>query len=217
MHHTTGKIIGKEFDLLIIDELIDAGEKKPRTRKAAPNRSSDANIRQFVKNLAERYPTFMGGDMEKFDQSAIAGATLLARVISAINYTPSSIELLADHAGLTKKGIITDADLTSMTLRMMTDHCSRPMMVDLENKVRAHEKKLIEELAKPAAEKKEHTTVVVQDELLGRVEVNAETGEMVRIVDDHESAGEVLVDDTTHIDVEANAASAEQSQEWGSW
>ena len=67
-------------------------------------------MRQFVKNMAERYPHFMGGTDESFvDDPSISGAAFLSRVISSLNYTQSSIDLLPDHKGLAKHGVLTDA------------------------------------------------------------------------------------------------------------
>ncbi|WP_426173676.1 hypothetical protein [Massilia sp. TWR1-2-2] len=68
-------------------------------------------MRQFVKNMAERYPHFMGGADESFinGDPSISGAAFLSRVISSLNYTPSSIDLLPDHKGLAKHGVLTDA------------------------------------------------------------------------------------------------------------
>lgn len=210
-------IRGSKIDFVILDEL--AGDlAPPRTERLAPYRITGAQMRQFVINMVKLYPTFMGGkDNPEFDNPSISSATLLSRVISALNYTPSAITILADPKGLAKKGFLTDADLTGMTLRQMTEHCSRPMLRELELTIKDHEKRLIEELAKPKEPPKPHTTTITHDELLGRVEIDCETGKVVRIIDDHESMGETLVDDTEHVQLDSSAETAKQSNEWGSW
>lgn len=200
-------------------------EKKPRTRSPSPNKTSAANMRSFVKKMAALCPHFMGGKPEFFDDPKIEPETLLARVIAAIDYTPSSINILANLKDLARAGVIEDKDLSRMTVRQLTFHCSRTMLNELEAAILEHEGKLVVAAAlEPPFIKKAGPedidipeTEIIIDPMLGRIEVDSLTGELVRVVPDTDAAGEVIVDDTAHVTVDTSTETAKQSKDWGSW
>jgi hypothetical protein len=216
--------VGTSPDFMIVDEEADmsAFAKKSRSRSGAPNKSSSRHIRSFMTKMAGECPHTVGAELDVLNET-LPATTLLARVIHAIEYTPSKVELLADHTGLARKGFIVDTDLNKMTLRQMTDHCAAPMLEELATKMREHEAGLVallvepEEPAAPVQEAPARKTILVNDEMLGRVEIDAETAEVVRIVPDNDAMGEVLVDDAEHVDVESGAETAKGSTVWGSW
>lgn len=210
-----------------IQTLVDAGlvEKKPRVRSGAPNRSSEANIRAFVAKMAAECPYFIGGDSKHFEDASLPAETLLSRIVAAIEYTPSSIELLADQKGLMRKGFLIDSDLTRMTLRNIADHCSKPMLDELAGKMREHEAHLVQLLADPSPNPEpvpvevvpKRETAIVNDEMLGRIEIDVETAAVLRVVPDSDAMGDILVDDAGQVEVNADTETAKQSNIWGSW
>lgn len=216
-------IRGTSPDFAIVDGETDmsAFTRKPRSRSGAPNKSSERHVRAFLAKMMDDCPHTVG-EVNVLEKS-VPAATLLGRLIMAIDYTPSKVEILADHAGLAKKGFIVDTDLSKMTLRNIADHCAAPMLAELEEKLREHEAGLVallvepSESAAPVQEAPARKTVVVNDEMLGRVEIDAETAEVVRIVPDTDAMGEVLVDDADHVEIEAGAETAKGSTVWGSW
>lgn len=55
----------------------------------------------------------------------------LPQIIYAAEYTPSCIEILADHKLLAGRGYIINSDLVRISLRNMTDHYTKPMHEEL--------------------------------------------------------------------------------------
>jgi hypothetical protein len=191
----------------------------------APNRASDAVVRAFIDSVARDCPHFMGDDLAHYTDGKITPKTLLARIIHAAEYTPSTVDILADPKLLTRRGFIIDADLSRMSLREMTDHCSKPMLDELATHLRAREASLVELLAEPSsspaptqpAAVPERRTAIVNDEMLGRIEIDVDTAAVIRVVPDSDSNGEILVDDAAQVQVNADTETAKQSKIWGSW
>lgn len=145
----------------------------------------------------------MSDDLAHYTDGKITPKTLLARIIHAAEYTPSTVDILADHKLLTRRGFIIDADLSRMSLREMADHCSAPMLEELAEQLRVREASLVELLAEaspsPAASEPtavpERRTAIVNDEMLSRIEIDVDTAAVIRIVPVTDSNGEILVDD----------------------
>ena len=179
-------------------------------------------IQAFLDALISECPYALA-DTKKAKETAVDTRTLLATAIYEIEYHPSTLAILADQKALIKKGFLVDADIPQLTLRNMTDHCTKPMLDELAEKVRAQEASLVEVLAepspavegsKPAAPARE--TVIVNDEMLGRIEIDAKTAEVIRVVPDTDARGDVLVDDG-HKVVVTDTETSKQSTIWGSW
>lgn len=59
-------------------------------------------------------------------------------------------------------------------------------------------------------------TIIVND-MLGRIELDAETAEVVGILTDNDSAGTLIVDDADQVEVTQNSETAKRSNVWASW
>lgn len=194
-----------------------------RMAKAAlkKRRIPEKAMRAFVISLAELCPHFMGGKPEYFGDTSIKADALLSRVIMALDYTPSSIDALADHDSLTRAGIIEDVDLPRMTVRQMTDHCTVSMLREIEKAAIDHESKLVTAAAavvEPTpAQFEEPKTEIIDHPLLGPVEVDSATGQVLRVVPIPDGPCEIMVDDTAQVIVDLDAETAKQSNVWGSW
>lgn len=211
--------LGAITDLPIED--IDY-EKKPRSRSGTPNRSSVAAISSFLADLKDACPLFIG---ERWSSGTTVSAhTALAQVISALDFTPSTLAILADPAGLARKGYLVDTDLPRLTLRVMTEHCTKPMLKEIQVRAFAQEKAIVEGTSDgmtiadvPAPDLDDGpSTEIIEDEVLGRVQVDSNTGEILQVLTGDDADPDVLVDVADVLQVE-NTETAKQSNVWGSW
>lgn len=147
---------------------------------------------------------------------------MLARIIHAAEYTPSTVDILAAPKLLTRRGFIIDADLSRMNLRERTDHCSKRMLDELATHPRAREASLVELLAEPSSSPAltqpvavpERRTAIVNDEMLSRIEIDVDSAAVIRVVPDTDSNGAILVDDAAQVQVNADTETAKQSKIW---
>jgi hypothetical protein len=150
--------------------------------------------------------------------------TKLATIIYEVEYHPSTLVILADQKALIRKGFLVDADIPQLSLRNMTEHCTKLMLDELAERIKAHEKSLVDLLVEPspaaaveAVPAPERETAIVNDEMLGRIEIDVKTAEIVRMVSDNDAMGDILVDDGHQVVVTLDTETAKQSNVWGSW
>lgn len=196
-------------------ETIDTGIGKTVAR------ASEKTIRAFIDLMMLQCPHTTADIKASGD---IKTDTALANLIYTVEYLPSTLALLADQKALIKKGFLVDADIRQLSLRNMTEHCTKPMLDELAIAVKAHEDNLVAILVEPAPKTDiekpsapERETAIVNDEMLGRIEIDVKTAEIVRMVSDNDAMGDILVDDSHAVVVTLDAETAKQSTVWGSW
>lgn len=202
-----------------------AEQQDTKAGRTVLNRASDAVVRAFIDSVARDCPHFMGDDLIHYTNPKTDAKTLLSRIIYAAEYAPSCIDILADHKLLARRGYIIDSDLVRMSLREMTDHCTKPMLDELGLVLKAREESLVQLLAEPSPNPTpaepvaapERKTAIVNDEMLGRIEIDVETAAVIRVVPDTDAMGDILVDDAGLVEVKDNTETAKQSNIWGSW
>lgn len=208
-----------EIDAVLSGE-VTWGGKAARTRSGHPNRSTDFAIRQWVIKMAETYPRTIGGTKDSFADPSIPASTFLARIIHALDYVPSSLSLLAQGRVLSRKGYIDDSDIKRMSMRELSvDHCSRPLLEELTQRIADNEVKLIHE-----AEKKEEVKVTedLLADLAGETGMRGSSGKELVEVDDP-ILGKIKLDQYGEVvgvvaeTEEAPVMSEAKPSEWGSW
>lgn len=131
--------------------------------------------------------------------------------------------ILADQKAIIHKGFLVDGDIPQLSLRNLTEHCTRPMLFELESTIKAHEDSLVELLVEPAPKLEvepaaaARETAIVNDEMLVRIEIDVKTAEIVTMVSNNDAMGEILVDEAGQVMVTLDNETAKQSKGWGSW